>query len=292
MREPAVKDEAIPALVNSGWLAAELNNPDVLLLDASIHLPSQNRNAKQEFAAEHIPGARFFDIDAVADHSTGLPHMLPAPEVFAEAVSALGIGAQTHVVIYDTNFFMASARLWWTFRVFGHTRVSVLDGGLHHWKSTGGAVTDVLSSPTAQVYQAQWLPELVCDLERMRRYSEQDEVQIVDARPPARFSGREAEPRPGLRAGHIPGSANVFFKQLLDETTHCFLPLETLRQKFETAGIKIDRPVVTTCGSGVTASILALALYLLGNESVAVYDGSWSEWGARDDVPIATGAAS
>lgn len=276
-------------LVSTDWLAEHLGAADVRVLDASFFLPNQNRDAQAEYRQGHIPGALFFDIDAVADHGAGLPHMLPSPEDFAEAAGRLGIDNDTWVVVYDSNFFMASARVWWTFRVFGHGRVMVLDGGLARWRQEGRAVDAEWVHVQPRSFTAGFHAELVRDLPQVQALLGQPDAQILDARGAGRFHGREPEPRPGVRGGHIPGSRNLPYKSLSDEASFCLKPVAELAVLYRQAGIDMARPVVTTCGTGVTASILALGLYLLGNESVAVYDGSWTEWGGREDVPVEVG---
>jgi thiosulfate/3-mercaptopyruvate sulfurtransferase len=261
------------------------------VLDATFFLPTQGRDAAAEFRAAHLPGARFFDIDAVADHHSALPHMLPQPSEFAAAVGALGIDNGTHVVVYDANSFMASARAWWMFRVFGHERVSVLDGGLVAWRARGQPVQSAPSPPVAvRRFEAGFRPVLVRDLEAMRLLVDGEGPQIVDARSPGRFAGSEPEPRAGLRFGHLPGSHNVFFKWLIDSESGLMKAEGELADAFRSAGLDLQEPLVTTCGTGVTAAILALALYRLGCVDVPVYDGSWTEWGGRADTPIATGS--
>lgn len=281
-----MQTEQYPPLVSCDWLAERLGSPEIVVLDASFFLPDQQRNALEEYRQAHIPGARFFDIDAVADHSTSLPHMLPTPEQFAEAVGDLGIDNNSHVVAYDSNFFMASARLWWTFRVFGHDRVSVLDGGLVRWKAEAKPLSADAFSPEPSLFQASFRPELVRDLEQVKTLLGQPGAQILDARSPGRFAGTEPEPRAGLRSGHIPGSHNLFFRNLIEATSHCFKSPAELEQLYREASIDSRQPLVASCGTGVTAAILALGLYCLGNESVAVYDGSWTEWGGREDTPV------
>jgi len=275
-----------PPLVSCGWLAQCLDATDIVVLDATFFLPIQQRNALEEYRQAHIPGARFFDIDEVADKTSPLPHMLPTPAQFAEAVGEMGIGNDSHVIAYDSNFFMASARLWWTFRVFGHDRVSVLDGGLARWKAEGRPVTEQLPVVAERRFTAGFRPELVCDLEQMKALLAERDVQILDARSPGRFAGTEPEPRAGLRSGHIPGSRNLLFKNLIDETTFCLKSPAELEKLYREAGVASAQPVTTSCGTGVTAAILALGLYCIGNEQVAVYDGSWTEWGGREDTPV------
>ena len=275
-----------PPLVSCDWLAERLDWPEIVVLDASFFLPNQQRNPVEEYRQAHVPGARFFDIDEVADKATHLPHMLPNPQQFADAVGVLGVGNDTHIVVYDSNFFMASARLWWTFRVFGHDRISVLDGGLARWKAEGRPLTVKLATVTPRRFDANFRPQLVRDLEQIKALLKQAGAQILDARSPGRFAGIEPEPRAGLRSGHIPGSFNLFFKNLIDETTYRLKSPGELEGLYRAAGIDARRPVVTTCGTGVTASILALGLYCIANENAAVYDGSWTEWGGRGDTPV------
>jgi thiosulfate/3-mercaptopyruvate sulfurtransferase len=277
-----------PALVKPEWVFEHLADSDMVLLDASYFLPNQNRDARSDYGVAHLPGAGFFDIDEVADHGTPLPHMLPKPEQFAAAVGALGIGNQTHVIAYDSNFFMASARLWWTFRVFGHDRISVLDGGQEAWKAKGFPLTSAQRNPIQRAFEANFRAELVTDMPTVRSLIGSDKTQIVDARSPGRFKGKDPEPRPGLRSGHIPGSRNLFFKDLVDSASLQMRPIAALKILFADAGINVERDVITTCGTGVTASILALGLFCLGNHRVAVYDGSWTEWGGQPDTPVAT----
>ncbi|WP_347258422.1 3-mercaptopyruvate sulfurtransferase [Methylocaldum sp.] len=276
-------------LVSAEWLAKHLHTSDIVILDATFFLPNQGRDAEQEYFAAHIPGARFFDIDAVADQGNSLPHMLPSPEFFAASVGQLGIANQTHVVVYDNNSFMASARVWWTFRVFGHDRVSVLDGGLENWKAKGFPVDTSRVTAETRPFKTTFDPSLVRNLDEMKALIGSTATQIIDARSPGRFAGREPEPRPGIRSGHIPGSKNLFFKRLVDESTQCLKPAAEIRKEFEDADTDFEKPIVTTCGTGVTASVLALGLYCLGRESVAVYDGSWTEWGGLSDTPVSVG---
>ena len=275
-------------LVTAEWLAERLDTPDLVVLDATFFLPNQSRNAREDYLHAHIPGAHFFDIDVIADHATDLPHMLPTAAAFATAAGQFGIEEFTTVVVYDNNSFMAAARAWWTFRVFDHAHVLVLDGGLARWKSLGLPTRSGPESAHPHPGQATLHPGLVRSFDQMRDLLGHPEAQILDARPPGRFNGAEPEPRPGLRSGHMPGSRNLFFKRLIDEQTQCLKPAEALVREFASAGIDIDKPVVTTCGSGVTAAILALGLYVAGNEYAAVYDGSWSEWGQRQDAPVDT----
>jgi len=276
-------------LVSTEWLAGNLDSNDVVVLDGSFFLPNQGRDANAEYAQAHIPGALFFDIDAVADHASSLPHMLPSPAEFAAAVGKLGIGNDTLVIVYDSNFYMASARVWWALRTFGHDKVAVLDGGIARWRQEGRAVDAETVTPQPQNFKADFRPELVRDIEQVKALLGQPGAQILDARGPGRFHATEPEPRPGVRGGHIPGSRNLPFKTLSDETNFRLKSLAELEALYAQTGVDITQPIVTTCGTGVTASILALSLYLLGNETVAVYDGSWTEWGARADVPVEVG---
>lgn len=273
-------------LVSTAWVAENLKREDLIILDGSFFLPNQGRNARAEYEQAHIPGAQFFDIDAVADPSSNLPHMLPSPEDFAQAVERLGIANDSLVVVYDSNYFMASARVWWTFRVFGHDRVAVLDGGIARWKKEGRAVESGSVEKPRQNFTAQFKPELVRSFEQVKALLADPATQILDARRPGRFHAIEPEPRAGVRGGHIPGSRNLPCKTLSDDNEFVLKSLSELEALYQQTGFDLHKPTVTTCGTGVTASILALGLYLLGNESVAVYDGSWTEWGAKADAPV------
>jgi thiosulfate/3-mercaptopyruvate sulfurtransferase len=248
-------------------------------------MPQTGRDARREFLDAHIPGAVFFDIDEIADAATSLPHMLPSPERFTAAVGVLGIGDGDRVVVYDARGVVSAARVWWTFRVFGHEGVAVLDGGLPRWRAEGRPVEHGPPAPMPRRFTARFNAALVRDLEQMRTNLERQREQVLDARSRGRFAGTEPEPRPGLRGGHIPHSLNLPYEELY-QPDGTLLPPDALREKFAKAGLDPGRPIVTSCGSGVTAAVLALGLHLLGRGDVAVYDGSWTEWGSREDTPV------
>jgi thiosulfate/3-mercaptopyruvate sulfurtransferase len=273
--------------VTTEWLAKHLDDPDVRVVDGTWHMPQAKRDARAEFEAAHIPGAVFFDIDAIADRATSLPHMLPSAAQFAASVGELGISNGHRIVVYDVRGVVSAARVWWTFRAFGHDDVAVLDGGLRKWRAEGRPVESGGAAPARVAFTARLRPELVRDVEAMRANVARRTVQVLDARSAGRFAGTEPEPRAGLRGGHIPGSLSLPYETLY-RPDGTLKPPHELREAVTAAGVDLDRPVVTTCGSGVTASVLALALYLIGRRDVAVYDGSWSEWGSRSDTPVET----
>jgi thiosulfate/3-mercaptopyruvate sulfurtransferase len=276
------------ALVSTEWLAAHLSGPKVRIVDATYHLPTAKRDPRAEYNAEHIPGATFFDIDGISDPSNSLPHMIPKPADFAAAVLALGIDNDHHVVGYDSYGLMSAARAWWMFRLYGHDRVSVLDGGLAKWKREGRPVEGKPVAPAKTNFTARFRPELVRLKEDVKANIASKAAQVLDARSAGRFQGKDPEPRAGLRGGHIPGSCNLPYNLLVDPDAKTVLPAAELRARFQAAGIDPARPVITSCGSGVTACVLALGLHLIGAGSVAVYDGSWSEWGLPGDTPVET----
>jgi thiosulfate/3-mercaptopyruvate sulfurtransferase len=272
-------------LVTTEWLAKHLGAADLRVVDGTWHMPQAGRDARAEFETAHIPGAVFFDIDAIADRTTPLPHMLPGAEAFAAAVGALGIGSGDRVVVYDVRGVVSAARVWWTFRAFGHDAVAVLDGGLRKWQAEGRPVERGRPAPAPRAFDARLRPELVRGLDAMRANVASRAAQVLDARSAGRFTGTEPEPRAGLRGGHIPGSRNLPYETLY-RPDGTLKPPDELRAAIVAAGIDLHHPIVTSCGSGVTASVLALALYLVGRRDAAVYDGSWSEWGACADTPI------
>ena len=274
------------ALVGTEWLAERLGAPNLRVVDATFFLPGTGRDARDEYQRRHIPGAVFFDIDQIRDPENPLPHMLPNPEAFAREVGRLGIGHGARVVVYDAHGLMSAARAWWMFRVFGHQDVAVLDGGLPKWLAEGRPVDDQPLHPRERPFTVRFNRNIVRDFNQVLANIEAAHEQVIDARSAGRFEATAPEPRAGLRGGHIPGSVNLPYPDLLDPKTATMLPAEALARRFRDAGVATDRPAVTTCGSGVTAAILALGLYLLGHGQAAVYDGSWSEWGARDDAPI------
>ncbi len=276
------------ALVSTDWLAAHLHEPDLRVVDARWYLPTLERDARAEYLAGHIPGAVFFDIDEIKDSRNPLPHMLPSPAEFAAAAGRLGIGDGERVVVYGARHLIASARVWWTFRVFGHERVAVLDGGFPKWRAEGRPVEAGAPPVAPRRFTAGWRPELVRDLAALRANLSTGAEQVVDARSQGRFAGTEPEPRPGLRSGHIPGSRSLPYERLFSAQDGTLLPPPALREAFTGAGLDLGRPVVATCGSGVSACVLAFALHRLGRPDVAVYDGSWSEWGSRADTPVDT----
>jgi thiosulfate/3-mercaptopyruvate sulfurtransferase len=282
-----------PALVDSEWLAAHLKAPDVRVVDASYYLPNEGLDPRAEYEAQHIPGAVFFDIDDIADSESPLPHMLPSPEKFSSKVRRLGLGDGVRIVVYDQRGIWSAARAWWSFRVFGHEDVAVLDGGLPKWLNEGRPVDEGPVRAEPRHFTARMNTLMVRDKAQVLANIESRREQVLDARSAGRFTAETPEPRAGMRGGHIPGSHSLPFVDLLDPENQTMLPAETLRARFSAAGIDLARPVVTTCGSGVTAGVLALGLHLLDRRRIAVYDGSWSEWGLPDgDTPVETGPAS
>ena len=275
-------------LVSTEWLAERLNAPDIRILDGSMYLPTDGRNGRDLYDQAHIPGARFFDIDDIADEHSPLPHMLPPMEKFVSRVRKMGIGDGHRVVIYDQQGIYSAARVWWMFRSFGHEDVAVLDGGLPKWQAEGHPVDDEPVEPKERHFTGRRNAAMVRDVTQMARAVKLRDEQIVDARAAGRFRGEAPEPREGLRAGHIPGSLNVPFTELLNDDK-TMKGEDELRAIFEGAGVDLTRPIVTSCGSGVTACVLTLALTRLGHARNAVYDGSWVEWGAYPDLPIETG---
>lgn len=275
-------------LVTTEWLFERLDAPDIAILDASWFMPGSPTDARQEFAAGHIPGAVFFDIDQISDRSSALPHMLPSSGEFAAAVRRLGVRASQTIVVYDSQGIFSAPRAWWTFRVMGHDAVLVLDGGLPAWTRDGRPLESGWPVPTRGDFKARANPALVRDLEAVRAELASHGAQIVDARPAARFTGEAPEPRAGLRGGHMPGALNLPWADLIVADGR-MAEAPALADAFTAAGVDLALPITTSCGSGISASVLALALARLGRTDVAVYDGSWSEWGARADTPVATG---
>jgi thiosulfate/3-mercaptopyruvate sulfurtransferase len=284
---PAPQDDP-KTLVSTDWLAQHIKDPDLRIIDASWHMPATERDAKAEYDRAHIPGARFFDIDEISDHRSDLPHMAPPVEKFISRMRAMGIGDGHQVVVYDSTGLFSAARVWWTFRLMGKMDVAVLDGGLPKWQAEGREIEDMPPMVRDRHITVQRQSGLVKDVTQVASASKLAETEIIDARSAARFKGEAAEPRPGLRSGHIPNSKNVPYGDLLN-TNGTMKAAPALKSAFEAAGVDLSKPAITTCGSGVTAAILSLGLERIGHHNHALYDGSWSEWGMFDDLPIAKG---
>ena len=274
-------------LVSTEWLEAHMSAPDVRILDASWYLPSAGRDPKAEYEAAHIPGARFFDIDEISDSHSELPHMAPPVEKFVSRMRAMGIGDGHRVIAYDGAGIFSAARVWWLFRLMGKTDVAVLDGGLPKWKAENRPLEDMPPVMRDRHFTAQRNAGLVKDVTQVAATVKLRDAQILDARSPGRFSGQEPEVRPGLRAGHMPGAINVHYRTLLNDDM-TLKSADELEKVFKTAGVDLSKPAITTCGSGVTAAIISMALERVGHRKHSLYDGSWTEWGAYPDLAVET----
>jgi thiosulfate/3-mercaptopyruvate sulfurtransferase len=278
-------------LVSTDWLAAHIADPHVRVIDASFKMPGVLPLPKDDYLAAHIPGAVFFDVDAVSDHSSPLPHMFPSAEQFGRDVGGLGISNADTVVIYDAGGWVAAPRAWWMFLSFGHANVRVLNGGLKKWIAEGRKVEKGEATPKPSTFRATFDARRIRSMQQLIENLAGRAEQVIDARANERYQGKVAEPRAGLRSGHIPGSLSLPYNNLIDAGTGTMKSLDDLRTAFLGAGLKLDAPIVTSCGSGVSAAVLTLALYRLGVENPALYDGSWTEWGAAEGPPVATGPA-
>jgi len=279
------------ALVSTEWLAAHLDDPYLRVVDSSFKLPGIAPTAREDYDRGHIPGAVFFDIDDIAQPDTSLPHMIPSPDLFARKMEGLGIGDDDRVVVYDSIGLSSAGRAWWMLRLFGHHDVALLDGGLPKWKAEGRLLDSVVPAPPQRRFTPRFDPSLVRDKRALLENLSTGREQVVDARASGRFDGTAEESWPGRRRGHIPSSGNLPYEQVIDPRTRQLCSAEELFELSRDAGIELDRPIVTSCGSGVTACALAFALHLIGHPGAAVYDGSWSEWGLPGDTPVETGRA-
>ena len=277
-------------IVSPDWLQERLHAPGMAILDASWHMPAAGRDAHAEYDAAHIPGAVFFEQDLVVEPGSSLPHTLPRPELFAQFAGAMGVAAEDTIVVYDGPGLFTAPRVWWMFRVMGAKNVFVLEGGFDRWRAEGRPVTAEPTKIAPNLFKVSFDAARLASLEDMRGIVAAGGAQVVDVRAAGRFEGSEPEPRPGMRSGHMPGALNLPFSQLAENGS--LLPPERLRAVLERAGVDLDKPVVSSCGSGVTAAVLNLALETLGHRDHRLYDGSWSEWGGRPDTPVETGRAS